>query len=309
MTPSDSAPPAGIQDAARHLAEGRTDEAAALLERIVRDFPAYVTAHVLLAKAREAGGHTGRALEAWHTAYFLMPGSPLVVRERARLLRAASLRPAEAAPSPEYVEPEVDVAEPEVGVAEPQEEGEHPQPDIAAASSAATKPSDAIGGDPEAWTTDGPGEAPPAEPYFAEEEDGLDWAILEETETPHAADDVAEPVIAPPPGHPAPSAPRSAAPPPPETGDLDALIEQLERAPRIRPDPEFHGEDYDAEPDAFGAGEVVSETLAKIYETQKQYADAARAYDQLAVQRPARADELRARAAEMRRRAAEAGQA
>lgn len=305
MTPPDSAPPAGIQDAARHLAEGRADEAAALLERLVRDFPAYVTAHVLLAKAREAGGHTGRALEAWHTAYFLMPGSPLVVRERARLLGAedAPVRPAEAGP---HAEPAAPLKEP----AAPPEEMDRPQPDGAADEAAASTPADVVGGAPGAWTAGGPGEDMLAEPDYVEAEgadDGLDWSILEETETPRATGDVAEPEIAPPPGH--QTSPRSPAPAPTEADDLDALIEQLERAPRIRPDPAFHSDDHDAEPDAFGAGEVVSETLAKIYETQKQYADAARAYDQLAVQRPARADELRARADEMRRRAAEAGQA
>ncbi|MEM1041868.1 MAG: tetratricopeptide repeat protein [Bacteroidota bacterium] len=83
-----TAPPAGIQDAARHLAENRTGEAVAVLEQLVAEFPAYVTAHVLLAKAYEAHGRTADALGAWHDAYFLMPGSPLVLRERARLLRA-----------------------------------------------------------------------------------------------------------------------------------------------------------------------------------------------------------------------------
>ena len=88
MTASTTSP-AGIQDAARHLAEGRPTDAVDVLERLVADFPAYVTAHVLLAKAYEASGRAGDALEAWHHAYFLMPGSPLIVRERTRLLRTA----------------------------------------------------------------------------------------------------------------------------------------------------------------------------------------------------------------------------
>lgn len=141
--PSTITSAAGIQDAARHLAEGRPAEAVAVLERLVADFPAYVTAHVLLAKAYEANGRDGDALEAWHHAYFLMPGSPLIVRERTRLLRIApvavpdapSEQPAPSEPSaaeademPETVQeetgPEEPEAEPEDAEAAPETEAE-----------------------------------------------------------------------------------------------------------------------------------------------------------------------------------------
>ena len=49
--------------------------------------------------------------------------------------------------------------------------------------------------------------------------------------------------------------------------------------------------------------EVASETLAKIYEAQKQYAQAADVYEKLAQQSPDRAAELRRRAEELRQRA------
>ncbi len=97
-----ASPPAGIQDAARHLAEEKPGEAVAVLERLVADFPTYVTAHVLLAKSYEATGRPADALDAWHHAYFLMPGSPLVLRERARLLRA---EPDDPAPTPRPTAP------------------------------------------------------------------------------------------------------------------------------------------------------------------------------------------------------------
>ena len=296
MTPPDTATAAGIQDAARHLAEGRAAEAAGVLERLVREFPAYVTAHVLLAKAREASGRPAEALAAWHDAYFLMPGSPLVVRERARLLRAEA-DPHKAGPPPETDQSETETTDP------------HSEADIVDVEQEQEQPSEALGAEPEAWTVDGtPDAAASPEPAAPSDEADDDWTILEETETPRPSSDaVTEPSVAPPPGHRTPSrpAPRPERADVPEADDLDTLIEQLENAPRLRPDPAFNA---DAADDADGdAGEVVSETLARIYEAQKQYGEAARAYEQLAEQRPGRATELLSKAAEMRRRAAESG--
>jgi regulator of sirC expression with transglutaminase-like and TPR domain len=86
--------------------------------------------------------------------------------------------------------------------------------------------------------------------------------------------------------------------------DLDTLIHQLETAPRIRPDPDFRDEGLDEEDEEEG---LVSETLARIYATQKQYAAAARAYEQLAELHPDRAAEFEAKASEMYDRAASSG--
>ena len=65
--------------------------------------------------------------------------------------------------------------------------------------------------------------------------------------------------------------------------DLERLINELESA-RIVPEPEL--EDLpppDLDDDIEG---MVSETLARIYASQKQYREAARVYEQLALQNP-----------------------
>ena len=104
--PPASAPPAArasatpaIRQAAEHLAAGRPSEAADALARIAADTPTYAAAHVLHAVALEAAGQPAAALAAWHRAAFLVPQSPLVLRERQRLV---ALTPA----PPEAVQPE-----------------------------------------------------------------------------------------------------------------------------------------------------------------------------------------------------------
>lgn len=82
--------------------------------------------------------------------------------------------------------------------------------------------------------------------------------------------------------------------------NLDQLIEELESA-RIVPRPdldEIPAPDLDQDID-----DVVSETLARIYVAQEQYAEAARVYEKLAEQQPESAERFREQAAEMRERA------
>lgn len=83
--------------------------------------------------------------------------------------------------------------------------------------------------------------------------------------------------------------------------DLDRLIQELSSAPRIVPNPDFETlppPDLDDEID-----DMVSRTLAEIYRNQRQYDEAARVYEQLALQEPENAREFMRKAAEMRRKA------
>lgn len=86
--------------------------------------------------------------------------------------------------------------------------------------------------------------------------------------------------------------------------DLDTLIRELEGA-RISPEPDVGSTGdpaEDEEADEKG-GEVVSETLARIYERQKEYAAAAEAYRELSEEHPDRSEEFREKSKEMERRA------
>ncbi len=111
----------------------------------------------------------------------------------------------------------------------------------------------------------------------------------------------------PPEDHAAPEAVPEAPPSPPvfsdeAPDDLDSLISELEGA-RITPRPDL--DDLPAPDLDDDLDDLVSETLARIYAAQEQYADAARVYDRLAEQDPARAAEHREKAAAMRARAEE----
>ena len=88
----------------------------------------------------------------------------------------------------------------------------------------------------------------------------------------------------------------------PGTNDLDRLIEELE-AVRITPRPNLESlptPDLDDEIE-----DMVSETLARIYASQKQYDEAARVYELLAAQQPEWSSSYLEKAAQMRARASD----
>ncbi len=82
--------------------------------------------------------------------------------------------------------------------------------------------------------------------------------------------------------------------------ELDDLINELESA-RIVPKPEH--EVVEAPVLEADIDDMVSETLARIYEGQKQFDEAARVYEKLAVIQPDRAEDFEQRANELRARA------
>ena len=145
----------------------------------------------------------------------------------------------------------------------------------------------------------------PVSRVTAEAPGGAGWVVLAEddrtdgTESGEALD--AE--VAPPDDAPAAGVQTEAeleSPAHPVADELDALISRLEEAPRIRPDPEFDGPAVSF--DGAGTDEVASETLAKIYEAQGQYDQAAEVYETLAAREPDRAADLLARADAVRQK-------
>lgn len=84
-----------------------------------------------------------------------------------------------------------------------------------------------------------------------------------------------------------------------EDVELDDLIQELESA-RIVPKPEH--EIVEAPVLEADIDDMVSETLARIYEGQKQYDEAARVYEKLATMQPEKAEDFEQRASELRSR-------
>lgn len=91
--PTQSEP--ALQRAARCLAEGHLDDAIDLLSRITAAAPNYAAAHVLHASALNAAGDVAAALLAWNQASVLVPRSPVVLRERSKVMDAIAAAPAE----------------------------------------------------------------------------------------------------------------------------------------------------------------------------------------------------------------------
>ena len=339
MPNAPSPPQTALQAAAGLIASGRAQEAARELNALVRAAPTYAAAYVLLAKAREASGDRVRALDAWHRAYFLVPSSPLVRRERQRLLDQLAPPPAAALPlapaddeTPLVPEAKDTIPSepppipdwkasseppPEAPAEETREQESEPSPEAAdestpgaSAETPETEPF-SLEGDFESDWADLDPEADLLPPVIEIDDDGVSEGDLEGLDEGwtivHAHDEPAPPPPAPlPTDVVAPEAESSeafgesrsregedessltdAVELPDDASldnDLDALIRDLEGAPRIKPDPEFDGPDIIA--DEGSVEEMASETLAQIYAAQQQYAEAAVVYEKLARQKP-----------------------
>lgn len=339
-----------IQHAIGLLEQGRAGEAISVLQHLVEAMPAYVTAHVLLARAYEAEQQWQQAQDVWHRAQFFMPNSPTIHQGIARVNRrmAASWF---AAGTWEEAEPDVaeegsqeepvegmtwvPLEEPTLDVHIPEDEDAGQAPAVEEApfedrSEMGVLPFDGSADDaapvevPDLEVHQPEREPPPVVPEDAgpddaapeEAEAGVRWQVPVPPEDPDAFVDLTDLPDAPPvesassvesdssvepePQADAPQfdAPREA----PYLSDLDRLIDELESA-RIVPRPDLDAlPPPDLEDDI---EDVVSETLARIYASQRQFDEAARVYELLSAQQPERAAEFLRKAEEMRARASD----
>ena len=293
-----------LQTAARLLAEGKAEEAVAGLEALVEEAPAYSLAHVLLAKSYEATARWEDALGAWHRAHVLVPTSPFVQRERRRILDALTPQPTREQ-HPVRAEgvlsgrTRVEDERYEDRVAESMERSRQPgefEGDLDIDSDTSVR---------EAQPGDLVSEAAVSkhEPSVEESEDpaildsaasheGAATDLSDQTTVDQEANEWDDRSARQAEVENDEDAPGSL------SDELDSLIQQLEDAPRIRPDPSFEVPEVEIDDEV--EEDMVSETLARIYAAQKQYAEAAIVYEKLAQQKPEEAIEHLQRAAEMR---------
>lgn len=257
------------------LEQNEFDTAVEVLEQKVTALPAHLGAHILLAHAYEAQQRWDRALEAWATAHFLLPNSPIAAAGKQRVLRRMDDAeeneqppsagtspplpgPATAPPAPSEDETEEPSSEDDFGLAQLRRQAER----------------EARQGGARPGLTDAPPSVDPSETDSSTPEEQIEHLEGEDGD------------------------------------DLDDLIDKLQSA-RINPDPDAETDapppapdDSEAPPpDEAPEEEIVSETLAKIHEGQGDYRKAAQIYATLADQEPERADEYREKAAEMQEQA------
>jgi tetratricopeptide (TPR) repeat protein len=240
-----------------------TDADVSALEQWVDDAPEHVTGHLALARACEGRQRWEQARRHWRCAALLQPSSPAV---RAGLRRTARRLSDDETTVPLTLP--ADVLAPDGG----------PPPETEFEAASEKKPETASATDPETDdTTNTPRSEAPSEDAPSEQApsaDALSPRAAERTVLHELEEDLPEGA---------------------EDRALDGLIEDLQRA-RIDPAPDpddVPAPDLDAEDDD---DDMVSPTLARIYEAQGQHAEAARVYRRLAEQHPARAEEYRRRA-------------
>lgn len=263
-----------LEEPLARLEENDVAAAIDLLEEKVSHIPAHVVAHLLLARAYEAHDEWQRALESWENVHFLVPNSPVAAEGKRRVLRNMGDDEVDPSPAPPSETQESMATAPDEPA--PTQETEPPADDSASEGSSALQ-------------------------AFSDEMEQLRRQVERE-----AQQGIPQPEQS------SESSPSSeSAPESPEekvemfeeeedANDLDRLIDELESA-RIEPDPDA---ETAPEPDLQSeAGEVVSETLARIHENQGNFQEAARIYAQLAEQEPERAEEFEQKAREMRKEA------
>lgn len=250
----------------RLIDRGETAAALPILKQAVSRDPGHAAVRLLLARALEGEGRHDEAVAAWRMVRTLVPDSPTAVSGLKRALRQRVL----ASTPPDAWEIALSDVEPRAMDGSP-----------STVDSGLPAP-------PE------PGEAPDADPGEPGWEDVLEDVESVAWRPPETTATDADPTTPVDPG------PPDVPPGEDEVQNLDELIRELESA-RIVPDPSIPpaaAEDLESDVD-----DVVSETLARIYENQRHFDEAARVYDTLAAQQPDRASEFRQKASEARERA------
>lgn len=295
-----------IQEPLACLHEGRAGEAIPMLEQLLQITPGHVTTYVLLARAYAAEARWQQAMIAWQQAAFLMPNSPAIQDGLAQALSMFSLVGIEEDVTvPTEEDAEASVAELDTEASLPGETSEEAPPLVVDAAIETDVPA-IEQGEPDVEAA--PASDAPVDPTASWDDDAaslpdfLPEALSNPGDIdppPHfleadpAPDVIEEPVFFENPTPPPPA-------PPEEDVELDKLIADLESA-RIVPRPDY--ETIEAPDLSAPIDDMVSETLARIYEGQKQYAEAARMYDKLAILKPDRAGDFARKAVELRTRA------
>ena len=276
------------------LNEGNADEAVPLLEFLVARMPSHVTAHVLLAQAYSQDERWQEALSAWQNALFLMPNSPAIRKGLRQVLRILSRHPAQRVASPRKVTPISRDSQPV------SEDSDAPKPPEEATPVIDDEADNAV-----PLATDAGADIEEVSVSTEEEEQKTEPASIPSLS-------VNAPGVRTAPSGPAKRPVVSPFVPPAlasfvqseagigEDEELDDLIQELESA-RIVPNPDHETSDTVQDADI---GDMVSETLARIYEGQKKYDEAAAMYEKLADQQPENADDFLEKAATLRTRTA-----
>ena len=303
------------------LREGQAEKAIPHLEEITRKLPAHVAAHALLAQAYTIEKLYEKAKSAWQNALFLMPNSPSIQKGFKRVLNelASQQKLKETLFNPDtldqkdqlQVDQPISFPDPETETNNLQEQSpadQNVQPEETdGAPALLVNPSSHHSIDPEEIKQILPDTIPLTDTSQEEQTEQEPLAGAEETiaypELPVISIPTVSPTIS-------ESKNGNPLPVPPilstyvqnlkewkDDEELDHLIEELESA-RIVPKPEH--EHIEAPALDTDIEDMVSETLARIYEGQNQLLKAAEMYDKLAVANPSKAESFIARAKELR---------
>lgn len=289
------------------MEEGAFDQAASTLRRAIAHVPAYTPAYVLLARAYEAQERWPEALAVWQRAHFFAPNSPTVEAGLLRMLDRhdavfdeGAVEAAFAVDSANLIDEMADelietIREDETASSErPADLSSETEETNLSEQELDVEDETETGSEADATATSATAEASPETPP----DDTTDNEPSDDAST----DDARSPTRLSPVEELAQRLPNPDQPLPSDVQDLDRLIDELEGA-RIDPQPDLEEApppdlDNDIE-------DMVSETLARIYISQKQFEEAARVYVRLAEQEPEREDEYLQKAADMRLRAHE----